>query len=473
MRSHSNSNGALAESRLVPLCSIPLATTLAMRVLPPDPSIPGSMTPVFWILALGMLSGTASDLMLGGVRRALHAQNILYAGLIVIGFIEGLQGSYSIALGPDDISRTILTIGVFGTAMALGGLLPTVKPPTSVLAIATSSYPPRQLWRVTLACFTLAMLKYTVPSDFSPAKMAEGLMMDRWSSPWAGSPGTWASFYQHLAFFGYLLPALTAMLAVQKGSWAKTRVIGAAMCTLVFLLFDSQSGGRRGPVAYIGAGVLTWVVAKQGRLRLTHWVGVLGLVAATALYTDLMLKVRDRGLHDVVYDVRSFHGIQADDNFQMLTLAVNAIPEAHPYIGWTSSYYFLTYPFPRALWPGKPADMGFDLAEYIGARGVAFTMTAAGEFYIMFGWPSLIFGGVFFGWLASWWTQVHKRSNTAMGAAVYALGAMALFGGIRSLLVLIEVSYPILCLLAMHWLFRQLYRPQRVQPPQPVPEALA
>jgi hypothetical protein len=475
LRSRSVTSAAPLEPRIVPLFAIPLATCLALQLLPPDPSVPGAMTLVFWVLALGILAGTAADLTLGGVRRAFHAQNILYAGLIVIGFIEGLQGSYSIDLGTENISRTILAIGIFGTAVAVGSLLPRAKPPASVLAVVGSEYSPRQLWRVTLACFGLAMLAYAIPSGFSPVKMAEGVTMNRWAAPWAGSYlGGWPSFYQHLAYFGYLLPALTAMLAVRRGSWLDARVTGGVVCSLVFLLFDSQSGGRRGPVAYLGAGVLTWLVARVGRLRVTHWIGVLGLVAVTALFTDLMLKVRDVGLHGASYDVTSFHELRADDNFRLLTYTVQAVPEEHPYVGWTGVYFFLAYPFPRALWPGKPVDMGFDLAQHVGARGVSFSMTAAGEFYIMFGWPGLIAGGMLLGWLASWWTQILERSNTLIGAGVYALGAMVLFSGMRSLLVLIETAYPILGLVVLHrCFFRALRKPRVLRIPQPSPGAPA
>ena len=251
----------------------------------------------------------------------------------------------------------------------------------------------------------------------------------------------------------------------------KGRAIGGLVCAMVFLLFDSQSGGRRGPVAYLGAGGLAWLVANRKCLRMTHWLGIGGLVLAVALFTDFMLKTRNIGAANVKYEVSSFTAVQADDNLLLMTYALKAIPEEHPYVGWVAPYYFLAYPIPRALWPGKPVDMGFDLAEHMGARGVSYTMTSAGEFYIMFGWPSLIAGGMLFGWLASWWTQILQRSETVLGAMVYSLGTMALFDGIRSLIVLIEVSYPILAVLILHRCFLQ----KRAGAPllQSVPEVAA
>lgn len=424
--------------------------------MPPDPSAPGSLRLALTVLALGIASGILEDLIFAGCSRAIRARNLIYCGLIVVGFIETLGSSYSLDVELVNIRRTIVALGLFGTAVAIGSLFPTPRLPKAILAAARFDHSPRLLWRFTLTAFCLAMLTYAIPSHFSLTAMAHGLAAGRWSAPWsAGTLGGWQSSYQHLEYFGYVLPALTAMIALKQRTWRDKWVLGGLLFTLIFLLFDSQSGGRRGPVAYLGAGGLAWLVGSRKRVAIRHWISICVLVIGVAMFTDFMLKTRNQGRQNSSYRLGSFQSLKVDDNFRLLSYAMQVVPAQHRYVGWRAPYYFLAYPFPRAFWRGKPVDMGLDLAAEVGARSVSYSMTSAGEFYIMFGWPSLLAGGVFFGWLAAWWTQLLEKSDTALGAAMYALGEMALFAGVRSVLVLIEVSYPILVILFLNRYIRR------------------
>ena len=102
------------------LIAIPLATDLALQLLPSDPTVPGAMAPVFWLLALGLASGIVEGVFLDGPGAIFRAVNVIYLGLIVVGFVEGLQSSYSVDITLAEIRRTILAIGMFGTAVAAG-----------------------------------------------------------------------------------------------------------------------------------------------------------------------------------------------------------------------------------------------------------------------------------------------------------------------------------------------------------------
>lgn len=58
---------------------------------------------------------------------------------------------------------------------------------------------------------------------------------------------------------------------------------------------------------------------------------------------------------------------------------------------------------PRAMWPGKPIAIGKELTRYYvgpsyaATSGFSVTPTLPGEFFINFGWPGLIGGGLLFG----------------------------------------------------------------------------
>lgn len=80
-------------------------------------------------------------------------------------------------------------------------------------------------------------------------------------------------------------------------------------------------------------------------------------------------------------------------------------------------------------------------------------MSAIGEFYMSFGWTGIVTGGLVFGWLARHWSQVLDTGYGVTGTALYGLGTMALFLGMRSLLELVLMTYPILCWYALDCFF--------------------
>ena len=66
-----------------------------------------------------------------------------------------------------------------------------------------------------------------------------------------------------------------------------------------------------------------------------------------------------------------------------------------------------------------------------------------------FGWVGIIIGGAVFGFLARYWSQLLETDYGLTGTALYGLGTMALFLGVRSLLELVLMTYPILCWFAL------------------------
>lgn len=92
---------------------------------------------------------------------------------------------------------------------------------------------------------------------------------------------------------------------------------------------------------------------------------------------------------------------------------------------------------------------GFDLTEHLGERGLTHNISAIGELYASYGWVGVGIGGLAFGLLARHWSQLLETDYGVVGTALYGLGTMALFLGIRSLLELVLMMYPVLCWFAL------------------------
>jgi len=63
------------------------------------------------------------------------------------------------------------------------------------------------------------------------------------------------------------------------------------------------------------------------------------------------------------------------------------------------------------------------------------------------------------GWVARKWSQLLDVNYGPTGLALYCLGTMCLFIGVRSMLELVLMSYPILCWWAIDWSIYSRVRP--------------
>ena len=292
----------------------------------------------------------------------------------------------------------------------------------------------------------LATFNFAYASDFSLSTMINGLLGGRWSAPWGrGQLGGWDAFRDFLNYFGYVLPALAVLLRFRVGSWLEPRVMVSFLCSGVMLAFMAQSGGRRIIVMMLGSAILTYLCVNRQRLRLRHYVVLAALVFAIVVFLDIMLAQRNVGFGQFSYTRDDFTGLRVDDNFRALGETLRAIPDNADFVGFNFLWFVIVRPVPRIFWPDKPTGWGFDLAHHLGEKGLSMTMSVVGESYMSFGWIGIAIGGLAFGWLASIWNQLLDGDFGIVGTALYGLGAMALFVGIRSLLELVLMSYPILC----------------------------
>jgi len=430
----------------VGVVAIPIATILASNLLPARTSVEGALFWPAWIMTAGMLSGAVVDMFHGGIRTLLRVQHIVMFGLVMIGYAELLQTSYSSPLEPDIIRQTFIAIGLFGTALSIGCSLSPPNLPRTLDNFARRNYSRETVFRILLACWIIGMFYYVYRSDFSLTRIVTGLLAERFGTPWTrGQLGDWTAFLDFLSNFGFIVPPFTVALALLFKSWWRPPVIAGIICSTVYFAFILQAGGRRQVVAIISASAMTWFCARIKSLRVKHYAAGALLILCTAVLIELVLAGRSIGFAQYEYKGTNLGEIHIDNNFQALGETLKAIPANHDFVGFGHVWYVLVRPIPRVFWPEKPVNSGFDLAAYLGYRDVSLSMTAVGEAYMSFGWLGIAVGGFAFGVLARFWVQLIDRGYGVMGSVLYSLGAMTLMIGTRSFLELVVMAYPIVC----------------------------
>lgn len=446
------------------LFTIPVATAAALYLLPSDLSVQGALMGSSWIMTIGLLGGLAIDALERGIHRIFRAEHVLMIAIVVVVYPELLQPSYSTYFETATVQKTFMAIGIFATMIALGASIGSLSLSRAIVELAQRQYSRRIIFRIMLLCWALAMFNFVYTSDFSLTTIIDGLLADRWSAPWArGQFGGWDAFRDFLNNFGYLVPTFTVVLALRSGSWLNPMVLVGLLCSAIDVAFIAQGGSRRLLVVVIGAAMLTWLCAKRRQLRLEYYVIVAVFVLANVVFLDIILSQRNTGFREFSYQRENFTGLRVDDNFRALGETVRVIPTDAPFVGFQHLWYVVVRPIPRVLWKEKPTGSGFDLAQHLGERGVALSITAIGESYMSFGWTGIVIGGAVFGWLARYWSQLLETDYGVIGTALYGFGTMALFLGIRSLLELVLMTYPILCWYALDALSWKWTRQQAKQ----------
>ena len=110
-----------------------------------------------------------------------------------------------------------------------------------------------------------------------------------------------------------------------------------------------------------------------------------------------------------------------------------SFPDYHDYVGLQPLYYAVVRPIPRALWHGKPASAGYDLAEMLGMKNVSLTQSIVGELYASHGFLALLIGGFVFGRLAGMLNNLLTQAIGPSRSLIYGLSLMALFASLRSI----------------------------------------
>ena len=454
-------------STLIALLSIGIATTVAVLIIPDDPSADGALFYPALVMSAGLAIAPAVT-ALRYPKALLRGECLLSLAPIYWLLLDLLQGVYTMDdISGDEVRQAFVAIGLFVVMVWLGALRRSWRIPKVLISSAAQEFPVNTYFALAIACFFLGMLNFAIPCNFNVFEMVYYLGQERWAAPWGrGQLGGWDAFLDHLQYFGYLLPILTVVIGRRAGV-RNVRTIICIALSVVVALFLAQSGSRRVIGVIAGMALILWVLDQQ-RLRVKHLLTTVVAIFALLLMLQVMLEYRNIGLGVLIGKgevpsgrfekqmVLEEQHLRVDDNFYRLCQIIQLIPDTHPFVYHKYLVYVIVRPVPRVFWPEKPVDPGFDLPTALGVQGLSLSYSVIGELYMSLGFIGIALGGWFYGRVASTASGLLARCNTQGALVIYSIVVMALFSGMRSILELILVSYVVLAWVGLSHLFMKL-----------------
>ncbi|HEX8141808.1 MAG TPA: O-antigen polymerase [Pyrinomonadaceae bacterium] len=379
-------------------------------------------------------------------RTILRAEHLMVISPIYWLLLDLLQGAYPMSEATrEGIEGAFIAIGLFTAAAWTAALTRPFRLPSAIVRAASYSVKPKIIYLLILVFFGLGIFRFAYPADFDPIVMFNALIDNRWAAPWSrGALGGWDAFLDHMAYFGYLLPVLTVLLA-HYSRRINFRVISSVILSLIMTAFLAQGGGRRIIGVIWGAAIVCWVL-QQERINVKKLIVAAVSVGLLLIFMQLMLEYRSTGFQAISDDEKrlEYDYLHVDDNFLRLSQIIERVPEYHPYTYEKQIVYYAVRPIPRILWSGKPVDPGFDLPALLGKDGVSLSSSAIGEFYLSWGWITVLLGGFFYGKLANTISTLLVDLKGSSAILVYSLATMAIVAGMRSIVEIILMSYTLL-----------------------------
>lgn len=426
-----------------------IGTLVAIVLIPKDPYPAGALFPSAVAMTVGLLFAPVVA-SIRNPKTALRAEHLLILSPIYWLLLELLQGAYNLVdVDKPAIEGAFIAIGLFVGGIWLATL--SRRPwqlPKFVMRSTLYLLTPDIIFRLVWVFFGLGIFKYAFACQFNPLTMLHYLGQNRWSAPWVrGQLGSWDAFLDHMSYFGYLLPTLTVLLAL-RSRWLNYKVIVSILFTLIMAVFLAQGGSRRITGVIFGAAIIVWIL-EQKKVHFKQLIILIFSILILLSSMQFLLEYRGIGYKAFFSDEieqNQYEYLHVDDNFLRLAQIINIVPKRHPYIYEKQIIYTLVRPIPRALWPDKPQDSGFDLAQAVGKEGVSLSSSVIGELYLSAGWIGVLFGGWVYGRLASMVSRLllEVAESWSSSAIIYGLSAMTLFAGVRSMLDLVLMSYALL-----------------------------
>lgn len=442
-----------------------LGTLFAVTVTPDNAAKQGMLVLPSLGMAIALLIAPGLS-VLTNIRNMLRTENIIGIAPVYWMFLDLLQGNYDLlGIGKPEIQMSYFAVGIFCTMFWIGTTGRALKLPAKLNALGKQVIPTPLLITIGTMMFVLGMCAFAIPSRFDISYMFYALTLDRWSAPWSrGQLGGWDAFIDHLAYFGYLLPPVTVMIAQRRG-WLHPVTIVMVLFSMTFLLFLSHSGSRRIVGTCLGAAIVCWLLGQK-RIKIIHIGLSMLLVAAVLWLMQLMLVARLQGYQNIgalsEYVTASLtkkietrdSNLQVEDNFYRLAQTIQVIPNYHPYVNFNYVFYVAVRPIPRAIWRNKPVDGGFSIHDLVD-QGASLSVSIIGELYMSYGYLAVGLGGWLIGKLSRLNAPFFTGSSQTFSIALYGYMTMWLMVGYRSMAELILFSYPVLGLMVLAAFFRK------------------
>lgn len=422
--------------------------------IPDDITPPGALTFASYLLAISLAAPLLPS-MRNDTRSLLRGENVLIAALVYWTLSELLQGRYAADLSRDAVVREFFMIGTAGIGFWLGANAWRPMAPKFLFREAMQPLGVPAIFAVLVLAFVLGIWDFFYRADFDLDTMVMALGNDRWNTPWQReSLGDWSAFSYHLQYFGYLVPPLTVLLALRAGARRTVTWIGLCM-SVTILAFHAQGGGRRIVGAMILAGLFCWLIDTR-RLTFLRALATLVAVGALVALLQVMLVYRGVGFGDSSGVLPEFDYVFVDDNFLRIGQMLEFVPETRPFVGWQYVTYALVRPIPRMLWPDKPIDGGFELAEELGIPDTSFALTMAGELYVSFGYIAVFLGALVYGRFATMVNALFEKPPGAVNPLFPSLMLVWLFVGVRSMLEIMLMGYVLLAMTLLSAMVRHV-----------------
>jgi oligosaccharide repeat unit polymerase len=438
-----------------------IGTYLAVLTIPEDPEPKGALFNSALLMSLGLalapLVAATRD-----PKSLLRGEHLLSLAPIYWLLLDLLQGIYTMEqIEAAQIQQAFFGIGLFVCAVWVSVWQRPWRMPRLVVDSVSRDFPANTFFGVAVLAFALGMLKFAIPCNFNVFEMFYYVGQSRWAAPWGrGALGGWDAFLDHMAYFGYLMPALTVILARRIG-WLNGRTLLTVGMSLIMALFLAQGGGRRIIGVIFGMAIILWVLSEH-RLKPRQIAILAGVAAVLLAVMQTMLEYRNVGFSAIFNEetgepMESRDYLHVDDNFYRFCQLIQFIPEQYPHVYHKYFIWVFVRPIPRVFWPGKPMDPGFDLPTALGLTGVTFSASVIGDLYMAAGMFGIALGGWFYGRLAGMASRLLTQSATFGGYVIYAALMMALFAGVRTMLELVLVSYVVLAWVGLSRLFMALH----------------
>jgi hypothetical protein len=407
-----------------------VGTIAAIVLIPNNPRNAGALVDSGVAMSLGLAFAPAIAAF-QNPKSIVRTENLLALSPIYWLLLDLIQGSYDLVqVNNQDIQYAFIAIGLFISCTWIAALFFPFPLPKYIIRSASYELQPKSIFKLIFIFFSLSIFKFAYPCGFEPFTMFYYLGQNRWNAPWVrGALGGWDSFLDHMAYFGYLLPTLTTLLALRSRKFNLPLILSILM-TLTISFFLGHTGSRRIIGVIFGSAIFCWIL-EQDKLKIRDVVLALASVAILLFSMQFMLEYREVGFQSAFNTQPKemhYEKLHVDDNFLRLAQVIHLIPDSHPFIYEKQIIFTLIRPIPRVLWPEKPTDPGFNLTEATNSTG-------------MEGW--------IYGVMARMTSILLIRDVQSSSSVVYSLIAMIIFAGMRSMYDLVLMSYALIAWIAV------------------------